>query len=490
MGMRAYSYDRNKIAGGVDLLPGEDPEALLHGFPLKGMESRDIGLATYIFDMFSGMPNLDSPSIREFRDDLAAEYARRFAEWIGYALENRANRTTKDKPMRDLEDAVEKWVEDIPNMLVGTLKPLSDDLSADTAKYIKLDKVDQIGRSIFNVIRKEWDAEKKGLPKTASTLDKIAFGELRDVDIFFDVEKRLYVIPPTEKPDAEETRKLQDLGFTYTPDGWTAKVLEPLALKMFPPLKMIAPTPAPRGIRPKGMPDKAPAPAGKPLTEGEQCRIWFFNRWLPSNLHRFSKIFNEYGRAAGIDFVFKFTLQGDDVSCKFERDVGGQENAAATVFERYKKDKSRAETWLQAIEIRKDLLFSRGKAAMAAVDRANDLQHNHGSMMEHFPPDVRRWYPSFLDFKYSASPMQMIRALRDSDLREICLAIHESMEPRSRYRPAPQTDHRTVRGLAMEITSQSGKAAKKKRLREVQKAHPELYADIVKHLESEGFHLT
>lgn len=476
MGMRAYSYNRQlKQAGGVDLLPGEDPATLLRGFPLQGMESQDIVLATYIYDaLASSIPSLD-----DFRNKLAEEYAVRYAGWIGYALTNRANRTTKDKPMKELEEAIEEWVEDIPNMLTGSDKPLSKSLSASTAKYLDLAKIDKIGDRILREVHKEWKKDGEGT--------RNASADLRDMDISFDPVRRLYVIPKVSEPGLEG--KLRDLGFKFEGDSWTTRILEPLALKMFPAIKLLPSAPQPKS---KPAPSRGIVPEGKPHTEAHN---WFFYRWLPSNLHRFSKIFTDFGRVEGVEFVFKFTLQGDDIAVHFEKDVGSDDTAADVIFDRYKKQKDRAETWLQAIEVRKDLLQAKGRNGIKVVDRANDLMHNHGAMMEHMPPDIRRWYPEFLDFKFTGSIIGQIRRIGDQDLREITLAINETLDPEARRRPSPESsmdwrDLRTVRGLAMEVLSQNSKAGKKKRLRQMQETYPKLYHDVVKYLEKEGFRLT
>jgi len=471
MCMRAYSYDRRlKQAGGVDLLPGEDPKALLAGFPLQGLDSKDIALGAYLYDVFANQFS-NFPSVKAFRDELAVEYARRFAGWLGYAFENRANRTTKTPPMKDLEDAIEEWVEDIPNMLTGQDKPLSKSLSAATAKYLNLSKIDKIGDRILREVHTEWKKDGEGV--------RNASADLRDMDISFDPARKLYVIPKVSEPGLEA--KLRDLGFKFEGDSWTTRILEPLALKMFPSIKLMPSAPKPK-------PSRGIVPEGKPHTEAHN---WFFYRWLPSNLHRFSKIFTDFGRVEGVEFVFKFTLQGDDVSVNFEKDVGGQDIASEVVRDRYKKDKSRA-PWIEALDIREDLKRAGGSNAMKVVDRANDLQHSHGSMIEHFPPDVRQWYPPFLDFKYSASVMQMLKAIKDSDLREISMEIWQSTDigQGSRYRPTEVTDHRTVRGLAMEIASQVSKQRKKQRLKQIQQTYPDMYPDVVKHLQGMGMKLT
>jgi hypothetical protein len=455
-----YSYDRRdsrlRLAGGIDLLPGEDAIALLKGFPLEGLRSKDIALATYLFDTSAG----EHPGIADFRDKLAEEYASRFADWLGYVFLNRANKTQSSKAMKALEDALGDWVESLPNMLSGRPEPLTKSIPEEAARFLVLDKIDAIGEKIFKVVRMEY--MKAGSGERNANLEALP--------ITYDRGRAEYVIPKSALTFANRA-KLRDLGFDFDGAVWHTKTLDQRALDELPS----AGAAIQRGTV-------------KPVTPSLDAHDWFFNEWLPSNISRFSKIFTDFGRGQGVPYEFKFVVQGDDVTVNFERNITTVAAAIQELRARYGKAGDR-EGWMGAVECYDMLKRAHGRAAIAAVDRANDLQHSHGSMIEHFPPDVRDWYPAFLDFKFSASQIQIARSIQDQDLKELALAIVTTPDPKDRYRPS-QTDTRTVRGLAMEVAAQPGKAGKKKRLQITRKLYPDMYDDVVKELESRGLSLT
>lgn len=55
---------------------------------------------------------------------------------------------------------------------------------------------------------------------------------------------------------------------------------------------------------------------------------------------------------------------------------------------------------------------------------------------------------------------------------------------------APPRDHRTPKGLALEISSQPGKARKRKLLKQVQTNYPDLYVEVVEMLKERGLDLS
>ena len=447
-----YLYDR-RTAGGVDLLPGEDALFLLHGFSLDGLASKDIAVATYVFDSFSKV----IPGTTSFRDKLAEEYAERFAGWLGYVFLSRANLTLASKAMKALEEALGDWVERIPNMLTGRDEDLSHSIPVEASRFLALDKIDAIGAKILAVVKHEYAAA--GKVRNATDL----------LPITYDRARSEYVIPKS-KLTYQNRQKLRDLGFDYDGEVWFTKTLDQRALKELPSIGAVLE----RGYVP-------------PVAEPLDAHDWFFDAWLPANINRFSKVFTDFGRAGGVPYEFQFVVSGDDVTVHFERNIKTVSDAILELKVRYGKSGDRS-GWVEAINSYFDLKKARGRAAISAVDHANDLQHSHGSMIEHFPPDVRGWYPAFLDFKFSASELQLVRAIEDQDLRELAMALLPMADPRDRMRPS-KTDTRTVRGLAMEVAAQPGKAAKKHRLQATKKLYPEMYAGVVKELESRGLDL-
>jgi hypothetical protein len=360
--------------------------------------------------------------------------------------------------MKSLENVLGSWVERIPNMLTGKDELLSKTIPVEASKFLVLEKIDAIGIKIMKVVHQEFN---KAGQRTLNA-------NLEELPISYDKNRGMYVIPKNSITYTNRN-KLKDLGFRYDGDAWVTKMLDQRVIKELPQAAKLIKTP-----------ERVFTPTPKDASE------WFFHQWLPANIERFSKIFTDYGRSEGVPYEFKFVVQDDDVTVRFERNIQNIDDAITELVSRYKS--ADREGWIQAVDIYKDLRRASGKRAMQTVDRANDLQHNHGAMIEHFPPDVRSWYPAFLDFKYSASVIQMIRSLSDQDLKEIAMALFPSTDPMERFRPS-KTDTRTVRGLAMEIAAQSGKVNKKKRLQVTRKLYPDMYDDVLKHLESMGLDL-
>jgi uncharacterized protein Veg len=409
-------------------------------------------MATYAFWLIAS--ETGDGNIRAFANRLATEYAQRFAGWLGYVFKKRANLTQQTKVMKELEDALEQWVEFIPAMLeAGRETELADYVPKGAEKFFDIPTLNKIGRSVFNKIRNEYRTSSR----TASDLD--------DLPIEFNPQLRLYEIPASKMTYPFRTQ-LRDLGFDYEGGYWRIDHLDSEVLKELPQAAKLE-----RGSG-KPMPSKPP-------------REWFFEDWLPRNIDRFTKVFNEYGKARNVPYEFQFMLVGTEVNVRFARNIRDIDGAIAEIQARYGKGGDR-EGWMDAISSYRALLQASGAGALAVVDKVNDLQHSHGSMIEHFPDGVANWYPSFLDFKYSASPLHLSQAIGDTDLRE--MALH--LLPSKFKERGPRTEHRTARGLAMEVAAQKGKAAKRKRLQQIKSTYPDMYDDVVKDLESRGLQLT
>ena len=239
----------------------------------------------------------------------------------------------------------------------------------------------------------------------------------------------------------------------------------------------------------KELPQAAHLHAGPPPPQDppKDPKEWFFHSWLPKNIGRFSKVFDDYGRAEGVPYTFQFMIKGEEVEVSFRRNIQTVAEAIRELESRYGGASDR-DGWMQAVDSYRELMRATGSAAMQAIDRANNLEHSHGAMMEHFPPGVRSWYPRFLDFKYTASPWQMVNAIEDEDLRVVASELMPLQFRMHRLAP-PQTDERTPKGLALEISAQPGKAKKKEMLRMTQKTHPDMYPKVVQLLEERGLHL-
>jgi hypothetical protein len=445
-------------AGGID--PTEDVAPMLPALAssMGTFSSYDICHATYVFDYLASDTN-DS-RVKMFASSLATEYARRFAEWLGYVFLNRANLTQQSKAMKALQEALGDWVEAIPSMLTSKPKPPSEFVPAEATKFLKLDRIDALGQKVVRVVWQDW----------VKNHTKTAMSEMEQMPITFNSSRHVYEIPKSNLTYTNRT-KLRDLGFEFDGTVWFTKILDTRVLQQLPQAAQLVHTP----------------PAAKPMRPAEEPKDWFFKEWLPGNIDRFTKAFNEYGKAEKVPYSFKFQVHGTEVTVNFQRDIHSIPDAIRELESRYGSDSDR-DGWMEAISSYHNLQSASGKAAIHAVDRANNLEHSHGAMMEHFPPGVRTWYPRFLDFKYTAGIWQMIRAIRDEDMRVVASELMPMLDRMQRLAPKP-TDYRTPKGLVLEITSQPGKAAKKRMLKEVMVQHPELAHRILAMLDERGIDL-
>ncbi len=455
--MRPYSYDRrHRTAGGIDVQ--DDVAALLPAYQasLGSLSSKDVAHAAYVF-AYSAQDTFDS-RVKNFATALAEEYAHRFADWLGYVFMSRANRTWQSKGVVDLQEALGVWVENIPEMLSGSRKTLLSAFLPQTAdKFLNLDRVDAIGNKILRVVQQEY--AKSGVRQAS----------LEEMPISYNPKTKQYEIPKSQLT-FENRNVLRDLGFTWDGRMWSTDTLDSRVVEMLPQAVGLQ-----RG-------------AVRPATAKKDPKSWFFEEWLPPNIDRFTKIFSEYGKTEGVPYEFKFVVQGTDVDCTLHRNIKNLNDAIEDLRSRY-RGRSERKGWIDALNLYYKLKSAQGKGSMHAVDMANNLEHTHGAMMEHFPPGVRSWYPKFLDFKYTADVWQLVRAIRNEDLRTLASELLPGPDRARRLR-VPDADHRTAKGLALEVSSQPGRARKKKMLAEVKESHPDLYPRILELLEERGLRLT
>lgn len=419
---------------------------------VPGMQTRDVCIAAYLFEYFAGQDRRARP----LYDALVGRYAEMFAEWLGYVFLNRANLTQASKAMKALEADLSTWVESIADMVAGPYKKISEVISADAARFVDLDMLDRIGVRIVQEVRKDFGSA----GKQARVLDELP--------ISYNREMKRYEIPKSQLTYTNRNL-LKDLGFRFVGDVWVTEVLDSHVLEVLPQAAKLG----------KATPAKAPHPDVDP-------RTWYFDVWLPRNITRFSKIFNDYSRKSGVKYEFTFAVSGSNADVAFRRNIKTVADAVAEIRARYGGASDR-DVWIQAVDAWEML---RRSPTMKSIDRANDLEHTHGSMIEHFPQGVQSWYPAFLDFKYSASLVKMTSELYDEDLRFVAEYFLPANFRETRLKDSLNpTEHRTDRGLAMEVMAQRGKAAKKKHLKEVQKLHPELYDKVVLILEGKGLDL-
>jgi hypothetical protein len=451
------AYDlvwRTRTAGGID--PGEDVHPLLSAIAgtLGSSSDWDIAHATYVFDYLSG-EDKDSRTTG-LAQKLATEYAQRFAEWLGYVFLDRANLTHRTAVMKGLEEGLGKWVEAIPTMLGHGASSPSAFIPPKAGQYFREDRLDALGNKILRVVEADWVRSEKQASESV------------EMPINWNPEKKLYEIPKS-RLTYDNRNKLKMLGFSYSGEAWTTPTLDTHALQELGLHAKVEKVPVQHAV-PKGDPAE-----------------WFFEHWLPKNIDRFSKAFNEYGKAEGVAYSFKFQISGRNVNVVFTRDIKTIEGSIKELEDRY--GGGDREGWITAIECYRKLKASSGKSAIHAIDMANNLEHSHGAMIEHFPPGIRSWYPKFLDFKYTAHAWQMIKAIHEEDLRTVASELMPLQQRIERLAPPPR-DHRTPKGLALEISAQPGKPAKKKLLKETLAQYPEMADQILALLRERGLELT
>jgi len=464
---------REKLAGGID--PQDDIHDIVGKMVgvVDTFDSSDIAHATYVFDYIQAFDS--DIRIRNFWSALAKEYAERFAEWLEFVFLDRANRTRNSKQMKDMMAGLEEWVESIPDILLKKAKPQITPHVPKNSRFLNFDTLEKIGSKIVRTVYADWGAVTSGRMASART----AAG-LSDLSIEYNRASRKYEIEG-DRTTFRYKRTLYDLGFRWDKwkRVWVTDQIDSDIIRAIPGAKKL------RAIRPpKPAPKSAPTPSRpEPTVEDPALTVedWFFDTWLPSNIDRFSDVFNGYGRTEGVPYFFKFKLTGHDVEIEFKRNIKSVEAAKAELRSRYSKQKDR-EGWFEALTTH-DLLkgASGGKAAMHAIDMANNLEHTHGAMMEHFPKGVADWYPAFLDFKYTAHPRKMIQRMRSGDLRVICRELLPLKDRQERL-VTPETQHRTPKGLALEITGQKGKKLQREKAEEIKKIYPDMWDDVVAHM--------
>ena len=440
-------------AGGIDVQ--EDVGALLSSFDPNSLSESDVAYGAYLFEYIGGITG--DNRARDFSNDLATVYAKMFAGWLGYVFLNRSNMARASQDMKMLQDSMADWVEYIPEMLRGPDRPLSSFIPKQALRFLRADVLDKLGDRAVREVKKDYSGS--GSKSSAG---------LEALPINYDPKARAYVIPGSQATYTNR-RLLSQLGFKWDGNTWATATLDQRVLEALPQAATL-----------KKVPSKPSAPTKDP-TE------WFFEDWLPSNIQRFSKLFTTYGRQEHVPYEFKFILNGREVTVLFQRNIKTVADAVAELESRYGGADDR-DGWMQAVWSYQELSRASGRSAIKAVDRANDLEHSHGSMMEHFPPGIRSWYPAFLDFKYTAGTWQMVHKIRDEDLRTIATEMMPLHDREERLAPKP-TDYRTPKGLATEVASQPGKSNKKKFLKGLKTTNPDIYPEIVKLLRERGLDL-
>jgi len=387
---------------------------------------------------------------------LAEQYAKNFAEWLGYVFMSRANMMRRSKAIAGTEEGLASWVEHLPDIMERKASPKIQSYIPASSRFLDFKVLDRLSKKVLDTLKADWN---NGLVTSRTA------ASLADLPLAFNWLTHRYEMKGDRKT-FRNRRELTDMGFIWDRRSkvWFTKNLDSDVIKDIPQAVKVTTSPTP--------------------VISISLKEWFFGDWLPKNIDRFSKVFNDYGRGEGVPYYFFFTVHGTDVDVTFRRNIKTIREAVAELKLRYGNQKDR-DGWMDALRIYGQLQHASGKGAIHKVDEANNLEHTHGAMMEHFPPGVRSWYPRFLDFKYTAHPLQMVKMIRAEDLRMVVKEMLPENARRQRLTP-PKLDHRTPKGLALEISSQPGKSNKRKLLLEVKKNHPREYPEVVHNLLEKG----
>jgi hypothetical protein len=149
-----------------------------------------------------------------------------------------------------------------------------------------------------------------------------------------------------------------------------------------------------------------------------ELREWYFDQWLPKNINRFTKVFSDFARNLQSSYQIIFKVSGGNVKVDFKRNINTAWQAVEELQYRYTNRQGRG-PWLEVLDwFAKLVATTNPNQLITIIDRINGLQHSNGLFMDHFPPQIKKWYFGFLNAKFAASSTQsLIKHIKDSDLR-------------------------------------------------------------------------
>lgn len=444
-------------AGGLEL--GGDPAAQLPKMTglIRSLSDKDIAYGTYVFEYIAGMTH--DPRIKKFAGNLGEVYARRFAEWLAYAFVQRAARERSvwsDDLLRELAFKIHVWLTYIPEILTGSYSK-DIDVPEELMDRIDLDVLNRIELRVLRLVEKNFRQQ----PGKKAALN--------DLPVTYD-DVLGYVIPFS--PEAyQNDRLLRDLGFEWQPYRklWYSDTVTPAMISKLPQIK---------GVRP---------PPIKTITAPSEVNKfveWYAWDWLPNNIDRLNRIFNTYSRSTtSFPLDFHITYNGKAEVKVTPGEELTPKNVSLAVFELRQEyeDEPRRKPWIIALDTYEKLKRVKGVASIKLIDFANNLEHSNGSMLEHMPDHLRSWYPAFLDFKFTADILQMVKRIKNQDLRELADALLPAHDQMRRLR-SPQRDQRTLKGIVLEIMAQPGRHDKQVKYDEMAEQYPELADEIYNEL--------
>lgn len=442
-------------AGGLEL--GRDPAAQLGKLSgwVKTLSNKDIAYGTYVFEYIAGMTG-DS-RIKKFAGKLGEAYARSFADWLGYAFVSRARRERNlGGPWGAKYEMLARNIENFLNNMIPTHTGSQQIIPIAVPKWLQkqMDQsaMSRISEQIYRYVTDAYERRRK----TAS---------LEDIPVKYDSALG-YVISYSPEVYRKHNNELLDMGFKWQGYRrlWYSDKLTPEMLKKLPlsgEVGLASPREAPQ--------------------DAFEFQSWYED-WLPRNLDKISQILNKYS-AATDKKPWYFQLEFDpgyDVLVRLRsgsRDDPQTIAQAVAILRDVYTGSSGREPWVAAIDVYEKLKRVKGVAAIRLIDLANNLQHSGGFMLEHMSPDLKRWYPAFLDFKYTADVLQMVKRIKDQDLRQIAQALLPTRDQQRRLVP-PSRDHRTPKGIALELMTRKDDHTRRRMIRRIREQHPKMVEQI------------
>jgi hypothetical protein len=356
-----------------------------------GVKLPDAAYASYALE---ALPNKGQQLTSKIFDNAVSAYRNGLLSWFSEALLDRANKVH----FGGLNSVLSKYVQDFPEAVLKGKPPKVSEFKAGWG-FLNEDRLEKAGLKVIKVIKE--DAISEGLWGANKNEKSL---------LEFNSRYRLWIIrwsSVTSQNTSRFNNMLTKLGFMVDTANkwWYVTSLTPEIKSTFQTEESLSTVP-----------------------DLKEMKDWYFKKWLPKNIKRFSNLFENYIRDAGSTIVFNFNIQGKgNVKVNMFRGITKISDAIEELRLRYIGRQGR-EPWLEVMDRVLDLYStsSNSKKILSIIDRMNNLEHSNGMFMERFPASVKSWYLKFLNAKYhSPTSYELARYIKDSDLRELIQYLSE-----------------------------------------------------------------
>jgi hypothetical protein len=369
----------------------------------------------------SAVPNERQFILSTLPARLLLSYRKRLVSWFEYALMKRAKAGGGGTGIKKIEQGLADFTNRIPDAIINSQMIRVSDFVPEN-EYLDPDRMNPVGERIFRAIRQEAEQAGVFVPQLISVNPPIGFTLEQNVDT-----GNWYVPNNTQTFYIKD--KLRDMGFRWNPKGrvWEVAHLTPDIRREF-------------GL------------AQSDTTTN--MRQWF-EKWLPANINRFTRIFSDYARGKQSSYELVFSVKNRSVSVSFQRKVNTAAQAVEELRYRYINKHGR-EPWLEVMDRFIDLVRANTPNQIhRLIDRINNLQHSNGLFMEHFPPDVRVWYDAFLNAKYHTPTVdELAKQIPDRDLRGLLVEVAKTRRRPVDWVYAPTPEYHAMKKELQEVGTQ------------------------------------